>query len=97
MPLSVAIARAGSPVFQLRHRNPEGREPEQRPILLEAVTSTALADRAVSRHCGFVELAVCDAIIICVPTPLTKHRKPRRIRCCRRGNRPRRDRLSGDR
>ncbi|WP_292561385.1 hypothetical protein [Mesorhizobium sp.] len=40
---------------------------------------TALANRAVPRHCGFLELAVCDAIIICVPTPLTKHRKPERI------------------
>ena len=24
----------------------------------------------------FAELAVCDVIIICVPTPLTKHREP---------------------
>lgn len=44
------------------------------------MTSTALASEvAIGRFratADFAELAVCDVIIICVPTPLTKHREP---------------------
>ncbi|WP_457155619.1 nucleotide sugar dehydrogenase, partial [Mesorhizobium sp. P5_C1] len=47
---------------------------------IEAVTSTALAGQVASGRfratADFAELEVCDVIIICVPTPLTKHREP---------------------
>ncbi|TIU74109.1 MAG: nucleotide sugar dehydrogenase, partial [Mesorhizobium sp.] len=47
---------------------------------IEAVTSTALAGQVASGRfratADFAELAVCEVIIICVPTPLTKNREP---------------------
>lgn len=47
---------------------------------IEAVTDAALATEAAAGRfrstSDFAELAQCDVIIICVPTPLTKHRDP---------------------
>jgi UDP-N-acetyl-D-glucosamine dehydrogenase len=80
LPLSVAIARAGFPVsgFDIEARKVESLNSGQSYI--EAVTSTALAGHVASGRfratADFAELAVCDVIIICVPTPLTKHREP---------------------
>ncbi|QND66318.1 nucleotide sugar dehydrogenase [Mesorhizobium loti] len=80
LPLSVAIARAGFPVsgFDIEARKVESLNNGQSYI--EAVTSTALAGHVASGRfratADFAELAVCDVIIICVPTPLTKHREP---------------------
>ena len=80
LPLSVAIARAGFPVsgFDIEARKVESLNNGQSYI--EAVTSTALAGHVGSGRfratADFAELAVCDVIIICVPTPLTKHREP---------------------
>ncbi|SFP45493.1 UDP-N-acetyl-D-glucosamine dehydrogenase [Mesorhizobium sp. NFR06] len=80
LPLAVAIARAGFPVtgFDIEAQKVEGLNRGQSYI--EAVTSTALAGQVASGRfratADFVELAVCDVIIICVPTPLTKHREP---------------------
>jgi UDP-N-acetyl-D-glucosamine dehydrogenase len=80
LPLSVAIARAGFPVsgFDIEVQKVESLNNGQSYI--EAVTSTALAGHVASGRfratADFAELAVCDVIIICVPTPLTKHREP---------------------
>ena len=80
LPLAVAIARAGFPVsgFDIEARKVESLNSGQSYI--EAVTSTALAGHVTSGRfratADFAELAVCDVIIICVPTPLTKHREP---------------------
>ncbi|RUU30681.1 nucleotide sugar dehydrogenase [Mesorhizobium sp. M6A.T.Ce.TU.016.01.1.1] len=80
LPLAVAIARAGFPVsgFDVEAQKVESLNNGQSYI--EAVTSTALASEvAIGRFratADFAELAVCDVIIICVPTPLTKHREP---------------------
>lgn len=80
LPLAVAIARAGFPVsgFDIEARKVESLNAGQSYI--EAVTSTALAGQVASGRfratADFAELAVCDVIIICVPTPLTKHREP---------------------
>ncbi|MFC3321444.1 nucleotide sugar dehydrogenase [Mesorhizobium cantuariense] len=80
LPLSVAIARAGFPVsgFDIEARKVESLNNGQSYI--EAVTSTALAGHVASGRfratVDFAELAVSDVIIICVPTPLTKHREP---------------------
>jgi len=80
LPLAVAIARAGFPVsgFDIEAQKVESLNNGQSYI--EAVTSTALAGHVASGRfratADFTELAVCDVIIICVPTPLTKHREP---------------------
>lgn len=80
LPLAVAIARAGFPVsgFDVEAQKVESLNNGQSYI--EAVTSTALAGQVASglfrATADFAELAVCDVIIICVPTPLTKNREP---------------------
>lgn len=80
LPLAVAIARAGFPVvgFDIEAQKVESLNNGQSYI--EAVTSTALAGQVAGGRfratADFAELAVCDVIIICVPTPLTKHREP---------------------
>ncbi|RWD74813.1 nucleotide sugar dehydrogenase [Mesorhizobium sp.] len=80
LPLAVAVARAGFPVsgFDIEAHKVESLNNGQSYI--EAVTSTALAGQVASGRfratADFTELAVCDVIIICVPTPLTKNREP---------------------
>lgn len=80
LPLAVAIARVGFPVsgFDIEAQKVESLNNGQSYI--EAVTSTALAGQVASGRfrgtADFAELAVCDVIIICVPTPLTKNREP---------------------
>jgi len=80
LPLAVAVARAGFPVsgFDIEARKVESLNDGQSYI--EAVTSAVLAGQVASGRfratADFTELAVCDVIIICVPTPLTKHREP---------------------
>ena len=80
LPLAVAVGRAGFPVsgFDIEAHKVESLNNGQSYI--EAVTSTALAGQVASGRfratADFAELAVCDVIIICVPTPLTKHREP---------------------
>jgi len=80
LPLALAVARAGFPVsgFDIEARKVESLNDGQSYI--EAVTSAVLAGQVASGRfratADFTELAVCDVIIICVPTPLTKHREP---------------------
>ncbi len=80
LPLAVAIARAGFPVsgFDIEAQKVESLNNGQSYI--EAVTSEALAGQVANGRfratADFAELAVCDVIVICVPTPLTKHREP---------------------
>ena len=80
LPLAIAVARAGFPVsgFDIEAHKVESLNNGQSYI--EAVTSTALAGQVASGRfratADFAELAVCDVIIICVPTPLTKNREP---------------------
>ncbi|TIR27450.1 MAG: nucleotide sugar dehydrogenase [Mesorhizobium sp.] len=80
LPLAVAVARAGFPVsgFDIEAHKVESLNNGQSYI--EAVTSTALAGQVASGRfratADFSELAVCEVIIICVPTPLTKNREP---------------------
>lgn len=80
LPLAVAVARAGFPVsgFDIEAHKVESLNSGQSYI--EAVTSTALAGQVASGRfratADFSELAVCEVIIICVPTPLTKNREP---------------------
>ncbi|RWB57253.1 MAG: nucleotide sugar dehydrogenase [Mesorhizobium sp.] len=80
LPLAVAIARAGFPVsgFDIEAQKVESLNNGHSYI--EAVTSTALAGQVASGRfratADFAELADCDVVIICVPTPLTKNREP---------------------
>ncbi|RVD61169.1 nucleotide sugar dehydrogenase [Mesorhizobium sp. M2D.F.Ca.ET.185.01.1.1] len=80
LPLAVAVARAGFSVsgFDIEAHKVESLNNGQSYI--EAVTSTALAGQVASGRfratADFAELAVCEVIIICVPTPLTKNREP---------------------
>lgn len=80
LPLAVAIARAGFPVsgFDIEAQKVESLNNGHSYI--EAVTSAALAGQVASGRfratAAFAELADCDVIIICVPTPLTKNREP---------------------
>ncbi|AZO03048.1 MULTISPECIES: nucleotide sugar dehydrogenase [unclassified Mesorhizobium] len=80
LPLAVAVARAGFPVsgFDIEAHKVQSLNNGQSYI--EAVTSTALAGQVASGRfratADFAELAVCEVIIICVPTPLTKNREP---------------------
>ncbi|WP_199194820.1 nucleotide sugar dehydrogenase [Phyllobacterium phragmitis] len=80
LPLAIAIARAGFPVsgFDIDRQKVENLNAGQSYI--EAVTSNALAEKVADGRfratADFAELAACDVIVICVPTPLTKHREP---------------------
>lgn len=80
LPLATAIARNGFPTtgFDI--------DPQKVQMLnagtsyIESVPAAALAPELASGRlratADFSELSDCDVIIICVPTPLTKHREP---------------------
>jgi len=80
LPLAMAIARAGLPVtgFDI--------DPDKVIALnggssyIEAVPAAVLSDEVQAGRfaatADFSKLAECDVIIICVPTPLTRHREP---------------------
>ena len=80
LPLAVAIARAGFPVFGFDIEAQKVESLNGGKSYIEAVTSAALAEQVASGRfratADFTELAACDIIIICVPTPLTRHREP---------------------
>jgi UDP-N-acetyl-D-glucosamine dehydrogenase len=80
LPLAMTIARSGFPVTGF----------DIDPSKMVAIAAgrsyiEAVSDAVLSEHTGsgrfqatadFARLAECDVIIICVPTPLTKHRDP---------------------
>lgn len=80
LPLAITLARSGFAVtgFDI--------DPDKIVALdagrsyIEAVTDAALASEAKTGRfhstSDFAQLATCDVIVICVPTPLTKHRDP---------------------
>ena len=79
LPLAIEFARAGFPVIgfdvdpaKVDHIN-AGRQ------YLKHIPSEAVAEipgRGGQATADFSQLTVCDAIIICVPTPLTRQREP---------------------
>jgi UDP-N-acetyl-D-glucosamine dehydrogenase len=80
LPLAMAVARGG---FRVTGFDVDGTKPG----LLNAGTSYigAVADSELSKHVAakkfqatndFSKLRECDVIIICVPTPLDRHREP---------------------
>ncbi|OHV79884.1 nucleotide sugar dehydrogenase [Ensifer sp. LCM 4579] len=80
LPLAIAVARSGFSVtgFDIDPSKivalDEGRS------YVEAVTDNALGREAAAGRfrstTDFAGLGLCDVIVICVPTPLTRHRDP---------------------
>ncbi|WP_160006460.1 nucleotide sugar dehydrogenase [Rhizobium sp. 18055] len=80
LPLAMAIARSGFPVTGFDVDPKKIVAIEARRSYIDAVTSADLQTEIdagrFTATTGFASLADCDVIIICVPTPLTKHRDP---------------------
>jgi UDP-N-acetyl-D-glucosamine dehydrogenase len=78
LPLAVAFAEAGNEVIGL---DAEGRKVEalnEGRSYVEDVPDEALADvrGRLAATSGYGDLASCEAVVICVPTPLTTAREP---------------------
>jgi len=80
LPLAAAIARAGFRTVGFDIDPAKVNQLNTGTSYIEAVPSECLADliyqdrfRATSDES---ELSQCDVVVICVPTPLTKHREP---------------------
>ena len=80
LPLALACVQAGFRVigFDINATRIEAINAGERVIsyLDEATTQAALASGRFTASNDFAELSVPDAILICVPTPLTRHRDP---------------------
>jgi len=80
LPLAIAIARSGFAVTGFDIDPKKIVSLDARRSYIDAVTSDDLAAEIDGRRfCAttdFAGLAACDVIVICVPTPLTKHRDP---------------------
>lgn len=80
LPLAVAIARAGFSVTGFDIDPQKVTALDAGRSYIEAVPSEMLASEAAAGRfratADFAELAGCDVVIICVPTPLTRHREP---------------------
>ena len=80
LPLAVAVGRAGFSVigFDIDRTKPE--QIEAGKSYIQAVSDDVLAqllrDRRLTASSDFSLLSACDVVIICVPTPLTRHREP---------------------
>jgi UDP-N-acetyl-D-glucosamine dehydrogenase len=78
LPLAVAFAESGHDVVALDADTRKVESLERSESYIEDIPSSALAPlgerlRPTTRH---ADLASCDAVIICVPTPLTGSREP---------------------
>jgi UDP-N-acetyl-D-glucosamine dehydrogenase len=78
LPLAVAFAESGHDVIALDADTHKVASLERGESYIEDIPSSALAPlgerlRPTTRH---ADLASCDAVIICVPTPLTGSREP---------------------
>ena len=100
LPLAVAFARAGLRGHRGRRRRAQvdgdrgGAAPTSRTSPRRSCATVARADRTPRTR--YAELATADAVLICVPTPLTPNREPdlapldasharARARCCSAG------------
>lgn len=80
LPLALVFEEAGFPVlgFDVDAKKPEALQRGQsyiKHIGPERVVA-AFARGRIQATTDFARLATCDAILICVPTPLGKHREP---------------------
>lgn len=80
LPLAVASARAGFNVLGFDTDPAKITAIDARESYIEAVPQPVLAEVvAAGRFAAtgdFTRLGQCDVIVICVPTPLTRHREP---------------------
>ncbi|WP_413711616.1 nucleotide sugar dehydrogenase [Rhizobium sp. Rhizsp82] len=80
LPLAMAIARSGFPVSGFDIDPKKIVALDARKSYIDAVTDDALSAEIAAGRFGatteFAGLKQCDIIVICVPTPLTKHRDP---------------------
>ena len=80
LPLAIAIARGGFPAIGFDIDPAKVASLSEGRSYIEAVSSAAVAEQIDARRfrttADFAELAECDVIIICVPTPLTRNREP---------------------
>jgi UDP-N-acetyl-D-glucosamine dehydrogenase len=80
LPLAVTAANGGFPVTGFDIDPSKIAQIDAGKSYIEAVPDEALARHVVDGRFGattdFSALADCDVVIICVPTPLTKHRDP---------------------
>ncbi|XUM51620.1 nucleotide sugar dehydrogenase (plasmid) [Rhizobium sp. YTU87027] len=80
LPLAIAIARSGFAVTGFDIDPKKIVSLDARRSYIDAVASDDLATEIdggrFSATTDFAGLAACDVIVICVPTPLTKHRDP---------------------
>lgn len=80
LPLAIAIARAGFPVTGFDIDPAKIVALDSGRSYIEAVSHEALGREASAGRfrstTDFAKLASCDVIVICVPTPLNKHRDP---------------------
>lgn len=80
LPLAIAIARSGFAVTGFDIDPNKIVALDARRSYIDAVTAEALTAEAeagrFSATTDFAGLKACDVIVICVPTPLTKHRDP---------------------
>lgn len=78
LPLAVAVASNNYPVFGFDIDESKIRDLKNNESYINAVSNDALSQ--VAETAEFTEdfslLSKCDVIVICVPTPLTKHREP---------------------
>lgn len=80
LPLAIAAARAGFTVTGFDTDAAKITAVDARRSYIEAVTDAALTTEVdagrFAATCDFTRLGDCDVIVICVPTPLTRHREP---------------------
>ncbi|MFB2603965.1 nucleotide sugar dehydrogenase, partial [Rhizobium phaseoli] len=80
LPLAMAVARSGFAVTGFDIDPSKMVALDARRSYIDAVSNEALAAEIDAGRfratTDFAGLAACDVIIICVPTPLTKHRDP---------------------
>ena len=80
LPLAAAVARGGFAIVGFDIDPEKTAKLNAGNSYIPAVPSTALADLIAAKRfvatSDFVRLGDCDAVIICVPTPLTRHREP---------------------
>ena len=80
LPLAMAVARAGFTVVGFDTDPTKITAIEARQSYIEAVPDAVLAAEVTAGRFtatgDFAGLGACDVIVICVPTPLTRHREP---------------------
>ena len=80
IPLALAAAKAGFPVLGFDIDEPRVNQINRGESFIKHISSKSIAeavkDKRFQATADFNRLTEADAILICVPTPLTRHREP---------------------